>query len=43
MINLALEIRIKCNASSITFKNFNWLLRLDKLKVNHLDFYSYFN
>lgn len=43
MINLALEIRIKGNASSITLNSLNWFLLLDKSNVNHLDFYSYFN
>lgn len=38
MINLALEIKIKYNASSITLNNHNWFLLLDKWKLMILTF-----
>lgn len=38
MVNLALMIRIKYNAPSITFNNLSWFILLDKLTVNDFDF-----
>lgn len=38
MVNLALMIRIKYNAPSITFNNLSWFILLGKLTVNDFDF-----